>query len=404
MRPNDTKRPDDKQKRLPNHKNDRVGSESVMDDDKNTGCSYMKECGGCNYKMDSYEKELSRKQKLVNDLLKSYCNVEPIIGMEEPDNYRHKVHVVFGHDKKGNPISGVYQEGTHHVIPIESCRIHNKKADEIIASIRGMLKSFKIKSCDEDKGYGLLRHVLIRVGYNSGEILVILVLSSAIMPSKNNFVKALVKQHPEITSIVINVNDKKTSMVLGDKEQVIYGKGYITDKLCGKTFKISPKSFYQVNPAQTELLYNKAIEYAGLTGNETVIDAYCGTGTIGIVAADYAKEVIGVELNKDAVKDAISNARLNNTSNIFFYNADAGDFMSRMAAEKKNVDVVFLDPPRAGSTEKFLKSLVTLNPKKVVYISCNPVTLERDLKYLTKHGLSVSKIQPVDMFPWTDAR
>lgn len=285
---------------------------------KNTGCKYIKECGGCNYQMESYELELSRKQKLVNDLLKSYCNVEPIIRMEQPYNYRNKVHVVFDHDKQGNPISGVYEEGTHNVIPIESCKIHNKKADEIIASIRGMLKSFKIKTYDEDTGYGLLRHVLIRAGYNSGEILVVLVLSSSIMPSKNNFVKALLKQHPEITSIVINVNNKKTSMVLGEKEQVIYGKGYIIDKLCGKTFKISPKSFYQVNPVQTEILYNKAIEYANLTGNETVIDAYCGIGTIGLIAADHAKEVIGVELNKDAVKDAINNAKLNNTSNIFF--------------------------------------------------------------------------------------
>jgi len=384
------------------HENNMSQSKHVKKDDRYTGCKHIKECGGCNYKMESYEEELSRKQKLVNDLLKSYCRVESIIGMKHPDNYRNKVHVVFDHDRNGNPISGIYQEGTHHVIPIESCRIHNKKADEIIATIHGMLKSFKIKTYDEDTGYGLLRHVLIRTGYNSGEILVVLVLSSAIMPSKNNFVKALVKKHPEITSIVINVNDKKTSVVLGEKELVIYGKGYIMDKLCGKTFKISPKSFYQVNPVQTEILYNKTIEYAELTGNETVIDAYCGIGTIGLVAADYAKKVIGVELNKEAVKDAISNARLNNASNIFFYNDDAGEFMSRLAAEKSNVDVVFLDPPRAGSTEKFLKSLAALKPEKVVYISCNPVTLERDLKYLTKEGYKVRKIQPVDMFPWTE--
>ena len=365
-------------------------------------CCFIRDCGGCNYGHDSYENELKRKQQLVNDLLKSYCKVEPIIGMEKPDNYRNKVHVVFDHDKKGNPISGVYKEGTHRVIPIENCKIHNKKADEIIASIRGMLKSFKIKTYDEDSGYGLLRHVLIRTGYSTDEILVVLVLSSIILPSKNNFVKALLKQHPEISSIVINVNDKKTSMVLGDREQVIYGKGYITDKLCGKTFKISPKSFYQVNPVQTEALYKTAVEYAGLTGKETVIDAYCGIGTIGLVAADHAREVIGVELNKDAVKDAISNAKLNGASNIFFYNADAGEFMSQLAAEKRSADVVFLDPPRAGSTEKFLDALVSLNPEKVVYISCNPVTLERDLKYLTKKGYKAIKAQPVDMFPWTE--
>jgi 23S rRNA (uracil1939-C5)-methyltransferase len=365
-------------------------------------CPYVKECGGCNFQKENYEEELRSKQKLVNDLLSAYCKVEPIIGMENPFHYRNKVHVVFDRDKKNNPISGVYKEGTHYVVPIESCKIHDKKADEIISSIRGMLKSFNIKTYDEDSGYGLLRHVLIRTGFNTGEILVVLVLSTLIMPSKNNFVKALLKRHPEITSIVINVNNRKTGMVLGDKEQVIYGKGYITDKLCGKTFKISPKSFYQVNPVQTEVLYRKAIEYANLTGKETVIDAYCGIGTIGLVAADHAKEVIGVELNKDAVKDAIRNAKLNNASNIFFYNADAGEFMSQVAAEKKDTDVVFLDPPRAGSTEKFLSSLVHLKPKRTVYISCNPITLERDLKYLTKKGYVVNKIQPVDMFPWTE--
>lgn len=394
---------EDKRIRADRHKVDsqsKMGNNAVMDN--NEACKYIRTCGGCNYHKEGYEAELNSKQKLVSNLLSTYCKVEPIIGMEKPENYRNKVHVVFDRDKKGNPVSGVYQEGTHHVIPVETCRIHNKKADEIIASIRGMLKSFKIKIYDEDSGYGLLRHVLIRTGFSSGEILVVLVLSSAILPSKNNFVKALLKQHPEITSIVININNKKTSMVLGDKEQVIYGKGYITDMLCGKAFKISPKSFYQVNPAQTEILYNKAIEYADLTGNETVIDAYCGIGTIGIVAADFAKEVIGVELNKEAVKDAISNAKLNNTSNIFFYNADASDFMSRTAAEKRNFDVVFLDPPRAGSTEKFLDSLTKLDPKRVVYISCNPITLERDLKYLTKKGYQVNKIQPVDMFPWTE--
>ena len=378
-------------------------SRNIRQAEKTMGaCRYMKDCGGCNYKQDSYENELKRKQQLVNDLLKSYCKVEPIIAMDKPDNYRNKVHVVFDHDKKGNPISGVYQERTHRVIPIERCRIHNKKADGIIASIRGMLKSFKIKTYDEDSGYGLLRHVLIRTGYNTGEILVVLILSSIILPSKNNFVKALLKEHPEISTIVINVNDKKTSMVLGDKEQVIYGKGYITDKLCGKTFKISPKSFYQVNPVQTEALYNTAIEYAGLTGKETVIDAYCGIGTIGLVAAEHAKEVIGVELNKDAVRDAISNAKLNEVSNIFFYNADAGEFMSQLAVDKKSADVVFLDPPRAGSTENFLDALASLKPAKVVYVSCNPVTLERDLKYLTKKGYKAIKAKPVDMFPWTE--
>lgn len=365
-------------------------------------CPHIRDCGGCRILKQSYEAELMEKQKTVENLLKSYCKVEPIIGMKDPNHYRDKVHVVFDHDRKGNPISGVYEEGTHRVIPIERCLIHNKKADEIIATIRGMLKSFKIKTYDEDTGYGLLRHVLIRTGYASGEIMVVLVLGSPILPSKNNFTKALLKVHPEITTIVINVNDKKTSMVLGEKEQVIYGKGYIEDSLCGKVFRISPKSFYQVNPAQTEILYGKAIEIAGLSGSETIIDAYCGTGTIGIIASDHVKKVIGVELNKDAVKDANINAKRNGATNIEFYLNDAGDFMSQLAAQNETVDIVFMDPPRTGSNEKFMDALAFLKPKKVVYVSCNPVTLERDLKYLTKKGYKAERAIPVDMFPWTE--
>ena len=252
--------------------------------------------------------------------------------------------------------------------------------------------------------------------------MVVLVLGSPILPSKNNFVKALRKLHPEITTVVLNVNDKKTSMILGEKETVIYGKGYIEDTLCGCTFRISPKSFYQVNPVQTEILYTKAIEYAGLTGIERIVDAYCGIGTIGLIAASKAKEVISVELNRDAVRDAVTNAKRNDIKNVQFYNADAGQFMVEMAeyrADQKknqvpdatksgkkatpdgNVDVVFMDPPRAGSDEAFLSSVIRLAPKRVVYISCNPETLARDLKYLTKHGYQAKECQPVDLFPWT---
>ena len=215
--------------------------------------------------------------------------------MEEPFYYRNKVHAVFDRDKKGNIISGIYEKNSHRVVPIEKCFIEDQKSGEIIQTIRKLCKSFKIKTYDEDTGYGLLRHVLVRFGYHTGEYMVVLVLGSPIMPSKNNFVKALRKEHPEITTVVVNVNDKRTSMVLGDKEQVIYGKGYIEDILLGKRFRISPKSFYQVNPLQTEKLYGKAIEYAGLTGKEVVIDAYCGIGTIGIIAAGSAGKVYGIE-------------------------------------------------------------------------------------------------------------
>ncbi|HHV12630.1 MAG TPA: 23S rRNA (uracil(1939)-C(5))-methyltransferase RlmD [Clostridiales bacterium] len=368
---------------------------------RKTVCPYLRECGGCNILEQSYEAELKNKQKTVEDLLKDFCRVEPIIGMKNPMNYRNKVHVVFDHDRKGNPISGVYEEGTHRVIAIDKCMIHNQKADEIIASIRGMLKSFKIKTYDEDTGYGLLRHVMIRTGFTSGEIMVVLVLASPIMPSKNNFVKALRKLHPEITTVILNVNDKDTSMVLGEKEQVVYGKGYIEDSLCGKVFRISAKSFYQVNPVQTEVLYGKAIEFAGLTGTETVVDAYCGIGTIGIIASDKVKKVIGVELNKDAVKDAVINAKRNNAKNIEFYQNDASEFMVQMAQQGEKVDVVFMDPPRAGITEKFMDAVAVLRPGKVVYVSCNPVTLERDLGYFKKKGYQAQRAVPVDMFAWT---
>ncbi|MDD7378717.1 MAG: 23S rRNA (uracil(1939)-C(5))-methyltransferase RlmD, partial [Lachnospiraceae bacterium] len=364
-------------------------------------CSLAKKCGGCDFQGIPYEKQLQKKQKEVQTLLKPYCPVEPIIGMENPFHYRNKVHAVFDRMRNGQVISGVYQEGTHRVINVDECQIEDQKADAIIRDIRGLLRSFKIKTYDEDTGYGLLRHVLIRRGFVSGEIMVVLVLGSPILPSKNNFVKALRKLHPEITTIVLNVNDKKTSMVLGEKETVLYGKGYIEDTLCGLTFRISPKSFYQVNPVQTEILYGKAMEYAGLTGKERVIDAYCGIGTIGMIAAKQAKEVIGVELNKDAVRDAIRNAKRNGMKNITFYQKDAGEFMVQMAAQGEHADVVLMDPPRAGSDEAFLSSVIKLSPERIVYVSCNPVTLARDLKYLTKHGYQAQVCQSVDMFPWT---
>ena len=228
-----------------------------------------------------------------------------------------------------------------------------------------------------------------------------MVLGSPVLPSKKNFVKALCEKHPEITSIVINVNDRQTSMVLGEKEQVIYGKGFIIDTLCGLTFKISPKSFYQVNPVQTETLYKKAIEYAGLTGKERVIDAYSGIGTIGMIAAKDAKEVISVESNTDAVADAHWNARHNNIKNVQFYEADAGHFLTQMAKDGEKADVIFMDPPRSGSDKAFLSAVVNVSPKRIVYISCNIETLARDLEYLTKKGYCVKKACPVDMFPWT---
>ena len=364
-------------------------------------CQYFKKCGACQMIDTPYDKQLRQKHAHVKELLEPYTKVASFVGMEEPEHYRCKVHAVFTHDKKGNPLSGIYREGTHEVVPIDSCLLEDQKADAIIATIRGMLKSFKIKTYDEDNGFGLLRHVLIRIGKNTGEIMVVLVTVSPIFPSKNNFVKALRKAHPEITTIVLNVNDKQTSMILGDKEKPMYGPGFIYDICCGMKFKISPKSFYQVNPVQQEVLYNTAIEMAELKGDEVALDCYCGVGTIGIIASPHVKEVIGVELNKDAVKDANLNAKINNIDNITFYNNDATVFMQQMAASGDKVDVVFMDPPRAGSTPEFIESLKILSPKKVVYISCSPDSLARDLGILKKNGFNAKKAIPVDMFPFT---
>lgn len=371
---------------------------------KNTVCPAAKKCGGCRWIEKPYQEQLQEREKLVQILLTPYCRVEPIIGMDSPEHYRNKVHAAFGEDRKHNIISGIYEEGTHRIVPVDSCLIEDEQADAIIVTIRGLLRSFKIRPYNEDTGYGLLRHVLVRVGRATGQIMVVLVLVSPIMPSKNNFVKALLQSHPEITTVVINVNGRETSMVLGKKEQVIYGKGYIEDILCGMTFRISPSSFYQVNPRQAERLYQKALEYASLTGKETVVDAYCGTGTIGLIASAQAGEVIGVELNGDAVRDARENARRMKVKNISFYQNDAGRFLTGLAQQEKRVDVVLMDPPRAGSDEVFLSCVVELGPEKIVYISCNPETLERDLKFLCTHGFRVEKAVPVDMFPYTDVR
>ena len=369
---------------------------------KNSLCPHFKSCGGCQYLDMPYEKQLEHKKKEVADLLRPFCKVETIIGMDDPFHYRNKVHAVMARDRKGRIISGVYKEGTHTVLPVETCLIENKKADEIIATIRELLPSFKMKVFDEDTGYGFLRHVLVRTAHATGEIMVVLITASPVFPSKNNFVKALRKVHPEITTVVQNVNDRNTSMVLGEKEHVLYGPGFIVDVLCGEKFRISSKSFYQINPVQTEKLYTKALELAGLTGKETVVDAYCGIGTIGIIASKKAGNVIGVELNQDAVRDAINNAKMNQISNIRFFCNDAGRFLVNMAEAGEKADVVIMDPPRSGSTEEFMDSIAKMGAKKVVYVSCNPETLARDLAYMKKLGYKAKEAVGFDMFPATE--
>lgn len=365
-------------------------------------CPLAKKCGGCQLQNMTYPRQLKWKQAREEILLKKYGKVNKIIGMDDPYHYRNKVQAAFARTKSGKIISGVYQSGTHRIVCVDSCMTEDETADKIIVDIRSMLPKFKIFVYDEDKGTGFLRHVLVKRGFATNEVMVVLVGSSSYFPLKNKFTKALLEKHPEITTVILNINPKDTNLVLGDKEEILYGKGYIEDVLCGLNFAISAKSFYQINPVQTEKLYGKAMEFAGLNKDSKVIDAYCGIGTIGLVAAKTAGQVIGVELNPDAVKDARSNAKRNNMTNAAFYCGDAGDFMEEMALEGESADVVFMDPPRSGSSRKFIDSMLKMKPHKIVYISCNPETLARDLRFITAGGYKVRQITPVDMFPFTN--
>lgn len=366
-------------------------------------CAISNKCGGCRFIDMEYEKHLAKKQNHLQELLKPYGHVEKIIGMEHADHYRCKVNAAFQRRKDGSIVAGVYEGGTHNVLPSKDCLIENASAQKIIEDIGMMVRSFKIPIYDEDRRSGILRHVMVRVGLFSKQIMVVLVTAGPMFPSKNNFVKVLLSMHPEITTVVQNINERQTSMVLGNCNRVMYGKGYIEDVLCNKRFRISPTSFYQVNPAQTEILYQTAVSFAGLTGKECVIDVYCGTGTIGIVASNKAKEVVGVETNREATADAAINAKANGVKNIRFVNKDAGAFMIQMANNKQTCDVVFMDPPRSGSSPEFLKALSILKPKKIVYIACGQESLARDLKILTARGeYKVERMVGVDMFPWTE--
>ncbi len=349
-----------------------------------------------------YREQLEYKQKKLEGLLSPFCRVEKIIGMAEPYYYRNKVQTAYFYDyKRKKNACGVFQSGSGRIIQTDACLIENKMAGEIAESVRALCDSFKLRAYDERKGFGFLRHVLIRCGYNTGEIMVVLVTATPVFPSKNNFVKALLKKHPDITTIVQNINPDSIPLTLSPRSKTLYGRGYIEDTLCEMKFRISPESFYQVNPAQCEILYKKAMEYADLTGNETVFDSYCGTGTIGLIASKNAKQVLGVELNKSAVKDAVSNAKINGVNNIYFLCGDAGEIGESMAKEGEHFDVVIMDPPRAGATEKFLKSLIKMKSERIVYVSCNPETLARDLGILTEKAYEVKAIQGVDMFPHT---
>lgn len=364
-------------------------------------CPYSGKCGGCTMIDIPYEEQIREKQKVAEELLGDFGPVEPFIRMKNPGRYRNKVTSICGIDSHKKPVCGVYRERSHEIVPVKTCLIQDRRADAIVQSVFSLLPSFRMKVYDERTGYGLVKAVQVRCARATGQIMVTIVTSGPAFPSRKNFVEALLKLEPSITTIVQNINDRDTTMVLGTREKVLYGKGYIEDTLLGKTFRLSSRSFYQVNSIQTEKLYNIAIDMAGLSGKERVLDAYCGIGTIGICASDRAGQVLSVELNEDAAGDAVENAKRNHADNVEVYADDAGRFMTDLAEKREKVDVLFLDPPRSGASFDFLQSALILAPKKIVYISCNPETLADNLSYLTDGGYIMKKAVPVDMFPYT---
>ncbi len=362
-------------------------------------CPHAKKCSGCQLQNMLYDEQLSFKQAKLVRLLGRFTFLEEIIGMKHPFHYRNKVQAAFGF-RHGHVISGVYQSATGNIVPVDNCLLENETADKIVVTIRKLCESLNVHAYDNRTGRGFLRHVLVRTAKN-GDVMVVLVTTKGDFKCRSIFLKKLLQAHPEIKTVVRNINDTDKGLMLGEQSEVYYGDGSITDEVCGLRFRISPKSFFQVNREQTEVLYRKALAFARLSGNERVLDAYCGTGTIGMIMAKHAKEVIGVESNRDAVRDAVANAEANDIRNIRFFAADAGAFMDKAAADGESFDVVITDPPRAGCSGKFLRSLLTLAPERIVYVSCNPETLARDLHTLRNGGYKVKKIQPVDMFPFT---
>lgn len=351
----------------------------------------------------TYDEQLRIKENRCRDLLRGICRVDRIVGMANPWYYRNKVHRTFTADHRGRVRTGTYEANSHRLVAADKCLLENRRTAAIIEGVRQMIESFHIEVFNENTMRGYMRRILIRTSRATGEIMVVLVVSGLEFPCKRDFMRVLRENHPEISTLILNVNNARTSAILGRKSAVVFGKGYIEDTLCGKTFRISPTSFFQVNPVQTEVLYQTAIDLADIDDSDLVVDAYCGTGTIGLIAAERAWHVVGVESNSSALDDAIVNRRVNGVNNISFYHRDAGEFLEGMAAGNESADIVFMDPPRNGSTRQFLDSVVRLAPRRVVYISCNPETMARDLRYLCARGYSAVKAIPFDQFPWTDS-
>ena len=366
-----------------------------------TCTNYKLKCGGCPLLNQPYPDQLKHKQQLEQRLLGRFAPVSPVLGQAEPWHYRNKAIATFATGPRGRLTCGIYAAGTHRVLPYTDCLLQDTVINQTIAAVLETARACRWPAFEEDRGTGLLRHVLVRRGKTSGQVLVVLVTAQEKLPGSRNFVKALREKAPWVTSVVQNCNPRRTSAVLGSDVRTLYGPGKITDTLCGLQFAISPRSFYQVNRTQTEVLYKKALELAKLTGRETVIDAYCGIGTIGLCAAPLAKQAIGVERNPAAVKDAAANARRNKIANARFVCADATEWMAAAAGEGLHPDVVFLDPPRAGSTPECIAAVNKMKPRRVVYVSCDPETLARDVAAFTRLGWRAAKFCPVDLFPQT---
>ena len=366
-------------------------------------CGVCTACGGCQFQQYAYDAQLKYKTNKVRDAFRRHgldVKVNETIGMDNPYEYRNKIQVPIGRDPHGHIVSGFYRSGTHKIIPIEKCYIENPKASKIIEEFKKLIKNFHYEPYNEDTGYGLFRHVLIRTSFHYDDVMVTLVTTQDAFKGKNNFVKEFIKRCPNIKCLVQNINSRDTNVILGNKERILYGSGHIKDSILDVDFLISSKSFYQVNPIQVEKLYSKAIEFADLNRNDVVFDAYCGIGTISLIVAKKAKHVVGVEIVKEAIIDAKRNAKLNQITNSDFICDDAPSAFEKLINDNKKFDVVFVDPPRKGVDEKMINTLLKLKPNKIVYVSCEPETLTRDVAMLSKE-YSIGEIQPVDMFPMT---
>ncbi|KQL51457.1 RNA methyltransferase [Heyndrickxia shackletonii] len=368
-------------------------------------CPIYKECGGCQLQHLSYPGQLKAKHKQVKEVLTRIGKLEnvvvhPVLGMEDPWKYRNKAQVPVG-EREGGLIAGFYQKRSHDIIDMEACLIQQEKNDKVIQSVKRICEKYGVQAYNEQTHKGTLRHIMARYGIKTGEIMVVLITRTPNLPNQNQLIQEIIDSNPDIKSIVQNINPKRTNVIFGDETKVLWGDEFIYDYIGNIKFAISARSFYQVNPEQTKVLYDQALKYAGLNGEETVIDAYCGIGTISLFLAQKAKKVYGVEIVPEAIEDAKRNAKLNGIENVEFAVGEAEKVIPKWYEDGVIADVLVVDPPRKGCDETLLQTIMEMKPEKVVYVSCNPATLARDLRILEDGGYTTVEVQPVDMFPQT---